>query len=138
MTRRLFVGLMLIAGTIGGWALPGHGQATRAVHVAVDAGKPGAAIPPGLFGVFFEDINFAADGGLYPERSRTARSSFPSRSWGGRAPTRRRQGTLLALNGGGRQTAPIGTTFASRPTRGAGFGVANEGFRGIGVAAGET
>ena len=30
--------------------------------------KPGAAIPKTLFGLFFEDINFGADGGLYPER----------------------------------------------------------------------
>ena len=35
--------------------------------IAVDAAHPGAAIAPTMFGIFFEDINFGADGGLYPE-----------------------------------------------------------------------
>ncbi|HKE57629.1 MAG TPA: hypothetical protein VKB46_13040, partial [Pyrinomonadaceae bacterium] len=39
---------------------------TASITVQVD--KPGAAIPDTLFGLFFEDINFGADGGLYPER----------------------------------------------------------------------
>ncbi|MCK3684404.1 alpha-L-arabinofuranosidase C-terminal domain-containing protein [Maribellus sp. YY47] len=33
----------------------------------VDAGKIGAKIQPDMYGVFFEDINFGADGGLYAE-----------------------------------------------------------------------
>ena len=35
--------------------------------ITVDAAHPGAAISLQMFGIFFEDINFAADGGLYPE-----------------------------------------------------------------------
>ena len=35
--------------------------------VEVDTSAPGTAISPDLFGVFFEDINYAADGGLYAE-----------------------------------------------------------------------
>jgi alpha-N-arabinofuranosidase len=35
--------------------------------ITVQVNKPGAAISPIMFGLFFEDINFAADGGLYPE-----------------------------------------------------------------------
>jgi alpha-N-arabinofuranosidase len=35
--------------------------------ISVDATHPGAAISPSEFGIFFEDINFGADGGLYPE-----------------------------------------------------------------------
>src|SRR3974390_704838 len=37
------------------------------VVVNVDVTHPGNAISPQMFGIFFEDINFAADGGLYPE-----------------------------------------------------------------------
>ena len=37
------------------------------VVITVDAAHPGAAMSPQMFGIFFEDINFAADGGLYPE-----------------------------------------------------------------------
>jgi hypothetical protein len=32
--------------------------------VTLDVSRPGPQISPTMFGVFFEDINFAADGGL--------------------------------------------------------------------------
>ena len=32
---------------------------------AVQANKPGIEIQPTMYGIFFEDINFGADGGLY-------------------------------------------------------------------------
>jgi len=35
--------------------------------VTVDLSKPGAAIPPNLYGIFFEEISHAGDGGLYAE-----------------------------------------------------------------------
>ena len=35
------------------------------VRITVDASRPGEAISPTMYGVFFEDINFGADGGLY-------------------------------------------------------------------------
>ncbi|MBN2513950.1 MAG: hypothetical protein JXB18_13515 [Sedimentisphaerales bacterium] len=37
------------------------------VALTVQAGKPGKPISPDLVGVFFEDLNYAADGGLYAE-----------------------------------------------------------------------
>ena len=39
----------------------------NAAVISIDAAHPGAAISPSMFGIFFEDINFGADGGLYPE-----------------------------------------------------------------------
>ena len=44
-------------------ALRGQSQVT--VHV--DLNRPGHAVSPTLYGIFFEDINHAADGGLYAE-----------------------------------------------------------------------
>lgn len=44
----------------------GRAQQNPAI-IRVDPAHPGAAISPQMFGIFFEDINFAADGGLYPE-----------------------------------------------------------------------
>jgi alpha-L-arabinofuranosidase len=35
--------------------------------ITVDADKPGHAVSPLLWGLFFEDINLSADGGIYPE-----------------------------------------------------------------------
>lgn len=37
------------------------------IAIAIDASKPGRAISRDLVGVFFEDLNYAADGGLYAE-----------------------------------------------------------------------
>jgi hypothetical protein len=39
-----------------------HAQPTT---VSIQADQPGKPISPDLFGVFFEDLNYAADGALY-------------------------------------------------------------------------
>src|SRR5262245_39390810 len=41
--------------------------ADRDVLVTVQTRDPGRPISPDLVGIFFEDINYAADGGLYAE-----------------------------------------------------------------------
>jgi len=58
----LFVLCLCVAGA----TIPGASQQSSVV-IRVDAAHPGAVISPQMFGIFFEDINFAADGGLYPE-----------------------------------------------------------------------
>src|SRR5215510_9678118 len=45
------------------------------ITIAID--KPGAAINPAMWGVFFEDINFGADGGLYAELVKNRGFEFP-------------------------------------------------------------
>ena len=56
---------------------------TDPVVINVDAAHPGAAISPQMFGIFFEDINFGADGGLYPEliKNRSFEFSEPLAAW---------------------------------------------------------
>ena len=39
--------------------------ANAQVSIQVDASNPGVKVSPNLYGIFFEDINHAADGGLY-------------------------------------------------------------------------
>src|ERR1700737_1722600 len=46
-------------------------------NITVQVDKPGGDISPTMFGVFFEDINFGADGGLYPERLKNRSFEFP-------------------------------------------------------------
>ena len=41
--------------------------ANAQVTINVDASNPGIKVSPNLYGIFFEDINHAADGGLYAE-----------------------------------------------------------------------
>jgi len=63
------------------WLLS-QGQQGAAV-IAVDAAHPGAVISPSMYGIFFEDINFAADGGLYPElvKNRSFEFQEPLTGW---------------------------------------------------------
>lgn len=51
--------------------------------ITVDVNKPGHAISPTLFGIFFEDINLSADGGLYPEmvRNRSFEDADTLQNW---------------------------------------------------------
>ena len=55
----------------------------QVLDITVRADRPGAAIAPTLFGLFFEDINFGADGGLYPERVKNRSFEFadPLMGW---------------------------------------------------------
>jgi alpha-L-arabinofuranosidase len=41
--------------------------AVESAKITVDVSKQGAAVPRGLYGIFFEEINHAGDGGLYAE-----------------------------------------------------------------------
>ncbi len=61
---------------------------TLAMMTAISAGaavndfviktnKPGAPIQPTMYGIFFEDINFGADGGLYAELVKNRSFEFP-------------------------------------------------------------
>ena len=43
----------------------------------IQANKPGAVIQPTMYGVFFEDINFGADGGLYADMVENRSFEFP-------------------------------------------------------------
>ena len=52
-----------LACVLAGCALNTSGQ----VNVKVDVAQKGIEISPTLYGIFYEDINFASDGGLYAE-----------------------------------------------------------------------
>jgi len=51
--------------------------------LTVDAARPGSRISPMLWGIFFEDINLSADGGIYPElvRNRSFEDSEKPEPW---------------------------------------------------------
>ena len=44
----------------------------------IDLKKVGAPIQPTMYGIFFEDINYAADGGLYAELVKNRSFEFPN------------------------------------------------------------
>lgn len=62
MSRRIVLNLLALVGTV----FVTIAQASP-LTVSVPLDAPGKAISPDLFGIFFEDINYAVDGGLYAE-----------------------------------------------------------------------
>src|SRR5262245_45492106 len=76
----LILAAVLGVGTLG--SLP-RAQAADTARVAVQADQPGLRMPSTLHGIFFEDINYAADGGLYAElvQNRSFEHRDPLYSW---------------------------------------------------------
>ena len=59
-------------------ACPGQlALAQNSSTITVQADKPGADISPTMYGIFFEDINFGGDGGLYAELIKNRSFEFP-------------------------------------------------------------
>lgn len=106
---------------------------SRSLTVQVD--RPGAAVPGTLFGLFFEDINFGADGGLYPERVKNRSFEFPEPLMGWKQTTPGdSKGTLQVYERIGERGTPNSHYLRIKVDEpGKGFGVTNEGFRGVGV-----
>lgn len=108
------------------------GTTAYAQQLTIEAGKPTATIQPTMWGIFFEDINFAADGGLYAElvKNRSFEFLHPMMGW----KTTGKEGSVLIENR--YQTHPENPRFATIRVNGS-FGMVNEGFRGMGVRQGE-
>jgi alpha-L-arabinofuranosidase len=106
--------------------------------ITVQADKLGAPIPKTLFGLFFEDINFGADGGLYPERVKNRSFQFPNPMMGWTPLDRgETKGQLYVFDQSSvKDTANSHYLRIKAPAGNKGSGVMNEGFRGIGVEKG--
>jgi len=106
-------------------------------NITVQVDKPGGDISPTMFGVFFEDINFGADGGLYPERVKNRSFEFPEplMAWKqiGRGDSK---GTVTVLDENPINANNSHYLHIEVEKPGNGFGAMNEGFRGIGVQRG--
>jgi alpha-N-arabinofuranosidase len=128
----LATGLALL-GSLGASA-----QSAAPASLTVQVNKPGAAVNKNMYGLFFEDINFAADGGLYPELVKNKSFETDARLMGWKA----LQGAanLDAYTVRNEQGLTAGNAHYVRLTTRAGAsgeaGIENEGFRGMGVKAG--
>ena len=47
------------------------------ININVDVKKPGSPVQKTMYGIFFEDINYGADGGLYAEKVKNRSFEFP-------------------------------------------------------------
>ena len=109
--------------------------ATSAAHAAatitVQTDQPGALLNHGMWGVFFEDINFGADGGLYAELVKNRSFEFPEPLMGWEV-SGKANGVEI------RDDKPFSKVQPHYARLQAGTAVANEGFRWLGVKAGEA
>ena len=109
----------------------------RAATVTIAVDQPGAAINPAMWGVFFEDINFGADGGLYAELVKNRGFEFPEplMGWTKLSPSLAKGELTVRDDGAFNPNNPHYLRVQSEST--APFGISNEGFRGMGVRKGE-
>ncbi len=113
-------------------------RAAEPVTITVRADQPGAAINPAMWGVFFEDINLGADGGLYAELVKNRSFEFPSAmmGWSRYVPGKSRGDVQILTESPFDPDNPHYLRIASEGT--GLYGVSNEGFRGMGIRQGET
>jgi alpha-N-arabinofuranosidase len=129
--------LMMIAAASVAMPAPEHlAQSPDPTVIAVAVDAPGAPIASTMYGVFFEDINLAADGGIYAEKIKNRSFEFPDplMAWK-RAAIDGARGSFEARRDD--PASPANPTYL-RVTGTAGtFGVTNDGFRGIGIRQGQ-
>jgi len=106
--------------------------------ISVAVNRPGAQINPAMWGIFFEDINFGADGGLYAELVKNRGFEFPEpmMGWNKICPDLARGELSIRDDEPFDAANPHYLRILSEGT--APFGVSNEGFRGMGVSKNET
>jgi alpha-N-arabinofuranosidase len=111
------------------------------ITLKLDASEPIAKIQPTMYGIFFEDINFAADGGLYAEmiKNRSFEFFLPKTGWS--EPNSNRHS--LNLESGIASTIKYSEQGSNHNycrvlvRKDTGYELINEGFRGMGIKQGE-
>lgn len=100
--------------------------------------KPVAEIQPTMWGIFFEDINFAADGGIYAELVKNRSFEFykPLMGWkeenSDKFSDNKQSGFAMIINHANEKAS--NPRFARiNVLADKGFGLTNEGFRGMGI-----
>jgi len=128
MKNFVFLFLFLVSGIIC------SAQSSNVITVYAD--KPGSSIQPTMWGIFFEDINFAADGGIYAELVKNRSFEFfkPLMGWKILKPDTT-SGILIVNQSKTRPSNPRYARVTVAPGEPS-FGLSNAGFRGIGIKKG--
>jgi Alpha-L-arabinofuranosidase len=122
---------LILLAIIGLTCTPAFCQHTLVVNTA----QPGATIQPTMWGVFFEDINMGADGGIYAELVKNRSFEFfrPLMGW---TINRKKfeEGAVLVLNRQNENSRnPRFLRISMNNTAKGDLGLTNEGFRGMGI-----
>ena len=94
----------------------------------VNTKKVGAKVQPTMYGIFFEDINYAADGGLYGELVKNRSFEFPDALMGWKA-----FGKFEVKNDGPFECCPHYVVLGYSGHNDTATGLQNEGYFGIGI-----
>jgi hypothetical protein len=124
ISRLLFAGLLV--------SVPFISQTAQPVIVNVD--KPGAAIQPTMWGIFFEDINFGADGGIYAELVKNRSFEFYKPRTGWKVDVASNDSSHFVIQN--RSEVNTSNPRFARITLKEGiskFSISNSGFRGMGI-----
>ncbi|MEO6230723.1 MAG: alpha-L-arabinofuranosidase C-terminal domain-containing protein [Ferruginibacter sp.] len=117
--------------------MPLQNFAQKNDHLIVQVNKPIAVVQPTMWGIFFEDINMGADGGIYAELVKNRSFEFykPLMGWTV-SQGKFNEGSVLILN---RQEEDIANPRYVRITKKDAadkLSLSNEGFRGMGIKKG--
>lgn len=99
----------------------------------VEVNKPGTDIAPTMYGLFFEDINFGADGGLYAEMVKNRSFEFPDALMGWNS-----FGNVAVMTDGPFERNPHYVRLTKASHREKRTGLDNEGFFGVAFKADST
>jgi len=114
-----------------------HTNAQPKNDIIIKTNAPIADVQPTMWGIFFEDINLGADGGIYAELVKNRSFEFyePMMGWKVRQSTFR-EGSVLVLNR--KELAGANPRFLRVKKREAAdtLSITNEGFRGMGIKKG--
>jgi alpha-L-arabinofuranosidase len=108
-------------------------QSPKVVKIKLDQSV--ARVQPNMWGVFFEDINFGADGGIYAEliKNRSFEFTKPLMGWSIQR-KKANEGEILVVNR--KEVNTANPRYLQVNNENGPFGITNEGFKGIGVKKG--
>ena len=109
--------------------------------IIINAGQNAAPVSKTMYGIFFEDINFGADGGLYSELVKNRGFEFPESAvmgWTRHAPGGSRGSLSIRTEEPFEKANSHYMRIEVRDPARNGFGISNEGFRGMGLRKDET
>jgi alpha-L-arabinofuranosidase len=120
-------------------AISSHGQSSK---ITVDAAHPAHRIAPTLWGIFFEDINLSADGGIYPEliRNRSFEDAAQPDDWKFSNTAGSSEATISTANVQGKPPVPPLNPFNRKSLRikaDSAFTLVNEGYWGMNIVNGD-
>lgn len=134
--QHILIGVILLLNVVLSSNINAQNSTVTKSDLVVDFSDTSVKIQPTMYGIFFEDINFAADGGLYAEmiKNRSFEFTLPKMGW------LEPNSNNLSHNNNSGYLSPIkyiganaNQRYARIEVKGLKYELINEGFRGMGI-----